>query len=207
MILASASPRRQELLREAGYEFLTYPAELDEAAVARQKPDLSPQNLAAHLAAVKARMVAQRFPDDVVLAADTLVVKGAEILGKPLDADDARRILTLLSGTTHRVITGVAVVSSRNALVVTESVVSTVEMRPLSCGEIEAYLATNHWRGKAGAYGIQDPDPFVTRVAGCATNIVGLPMTTTARLLRAAEIEPAKSEIRNPNDESSPKPE
>ena len=195
LILASASPRRQELLREAGYEFLSYPADVDEAAIARQRPNLSPEDLAAHLAGVKARMLADRFPDDVVLAADTVVAKEAEILGKPLDANDARRILTLLSGTTHRVITGVAVVSSRNALVVTESVVSTVEMRPLSFAEVEAYIGTNQWQGKAGAYGIQDPDPFVTRVAGCATNIVGLPMTTTARLLRAARIAP--SEIRN----------
>jgi len=195
LILASASPRRQELLREAGYEFLTYPAELDEAAIARQKPNLSPEDLAAHLACVKAQMVAEKFPDDVVLAADTLVAKGAEILGKPLDENDARRILTLLSGTTHHVITGVAVVSRRNAVRVSESVASTVGMRPLSSGEIEAYIATNQWQGKAGAYGIQDPDPFVTRVAGCSTNIVGLPMTTTARLLRAAGI--ASGEIRN----------
>ncbi|MGD0769848.1 MAG: Maf family protein [Tepidisphaeraceae bacterium] len=195
LILASASPRRQELLREAGYEFLSYPADVDEAAIARQRPNLSPEDLAAHLAGVKARMLADRFPDDVVLAADTVVAKEAEILGKPLDANDARRILTLLSGTTHRVITGVAVVSRRNALMVSESVASTVEMRPLSSPEIETYIATNQWHGKAGAYGIQDPDPFVTRVAGCATNIVGLPMTTTARLLRAARIVPG--EIRN----------
>ena len=123
LILASASPRRQELLREAGYEFLSYPADVDEAAVARQKSvTLSPENLAVHLAGIKARMVAERFPDDVVLAADTIVAMGSEILGKPLDANDARRILTLLSGTTHRVITGVAVVSRRNALMVSESV-------------------------------------------------------------------------------------
>ncbi|MGA2442744.1 MAG: Maf family protein [Tepidisphaeraceae bacterium] len=196
LILASASPRRQELLREAGYEFLSYPADVDEAAVARQKSvTLSPENLAVHLAGIKARMVAERFPDDVVLAADTIVAMGSEILGKPLDANDARRILTLLSGTTHRVITGMAVVSRRNAVTVSEAVASTVEMRPLSSGEIEAYIATNQWQGKAGAYGIQDADPFVTRVAGCTTNIVGLPMTTTARLLRAAGIEPR--EIRN----------
>jgi septum formation protein len=208
LILASASPRRQQLLREAGYEFLTYPADLDEAAIARQKSvTLSPENLAAHLAGVKAQMVAERFPDDVVLAADTLVAKDAEILGKPLDAGDARRILTLLSGTTHRVITGVAVVRRGKAPLVSESVVSTVEMRTLSSEEIEAYIATNHWQGKAGAYGIQDPDPFVTRIAGCPTNIVGLPMTTTAKLLRAARIVPAKPEIRNPNDESSPNDE
>jgi len=155
LILASASPRRQQLLREAGYEFLTYPADLDEAAIARpKKVGLSPENLAVYLAGVKAQMVAERFPDDVVLAADTLVAKEAEILGKPLDANDARRILTLLSGTTHRVITGVAVISRRNALLVSESVASTVEMRLLGSGDIEAYIATNQWQGKAGAYGL-----------------------------------------------------
>jgi septum formation protein len=93
-----------------------------------------------------------------------------------------------LSGTTHQVITGVAVVQIRSALCLIEQVTSTVEMKPLSREEIDAYIASDQWQGKAGAYGIQDPDPFVRRTAGCMTNIVGLPMTTTRRLLGQAGV-------------------
>ena len=108
LILASASPRRQSLLREAGYEFLVHPADLDESALA-DGASLSPDELSAYLARAKAEAVAAKFPEDIVLAADTIVALNAQMLGKPADADDARRILSLLSGSTHRVITGLAI--------------------------------------------------------------------------------------------------
>jgi septum formation protein len=187
LILASASPRRQSLLREAGYEFLVHPADLDESALA-VGIDLSPDDLSAYLAHAKAEAVAAKFPNDVVLAADTIVALNAEMLGKPADADDARRILSRLSGTTHRVITGLAIVRGAAGVCLSQTVASTVQMRPLTAGQIEAYIATGQWQGKAGAYGIQDSDPFVARIGGCFTNIVGLPMTTTAELLRKAGI-------------------
>ena len=187
LVLASASPRRQELLREAGYAFDVDPPNIDEEDYPRS---LTPPELAEFLALAKARAVAARHPDDVVLAADTVVALGEQSLGKPLDAADARRMLRLLGGTTHHVITGVAVVRASTKLVLHSRVTSAVHMRQLTDAEVEAYVAGGEWQGKAGGYGIQDQDPFVTRTAGCHTNIVGLPMTDTARLLAEAGINP-----------------
>lgn len=185
LILASASPRRQQLLREAGYDFVVRPAHVNEEDY---PPGTLPSNLAQLLAVRKANAVAPQFPDDVVLAADTVVAFGDRPLGKPVDAADARRTLELLSGTTHIVITGVAVVRLAANHAAATRVMSAVRMRPLLPDEIASYVATNEWQGKAGGYGIQDQDPFVTRIAGCHTNIVGLPMTETRRLLAASGI-------------------
>ena len=193
LILASASPRRQSLLREAGYEFLIHPADIDESAVS-QIPNISPEEVVTRLAIAKAETIAAKFPADVVLGADTVVALENTVIGKAADAAHARRILQKLSGSTHRVITGVAIVRPDIRMLLSQQVVSTVEMRPLSPATIDAYIATNHWQGKAGAYGIQDRDPFVIRTAGCLTNIVGLPMTTTKQLLNQAGIRP-QSEI------------
>jgi septum formation protein len=187
LILASGSPRRQELLREAGYGFLVSPADIDESVY---PPGSSPAEIAEHLALAKARAVAERFPDDVVLAADTVVALGTDALGKPMDAADARRLLALLGGTAHEVITGVAVIHAAANVTLQARVSSAVHMRALTAAEMDAYIATGDWQGKAGGYGIQDQDPFVTRTSGCHTNIVGLPMTTTARLLAEAGLHP-----------------
>jgi nucleoside triphosphate pyrophosphatase len=186
LILASASPRRQMLLCEAGYDFTIFPADIDELSVAGNS---APEDAAVRIADAKARAVAERFPNEVILAADTVVALGNQAIGKATDADHARQILRSLSGTTHRVITGVAVIHHRTGLALLQRVISTVEMRPLGWDEIDAYIATNQWQGKAGAYGIQDRDPFVSQVAGCLTNIVGLPMTTTRDMLRRAGID------------------
>jgi septum formation protein len=125
-----------------------------------------------------------------VLAADTVVALGNESLGKPADAADARRLLSLLGGTAHEVITGVAVVRAAIDLTLHARVTSAVQMRALTAAEMDAYIATGDWQGKAGGYGIQDQDPFVTRMSGCLTNIVGLPMTHTRQLLAQAGIHP-----------------
>jgi septum formation protein len=185
LILASASPRRRGLLLEAGYDFLVEPAEVDERAIGE---GLAAGEAAERIARAKAEAVARRFPDDVVLAADTVVAARGMTLGKAADEAEARRILSLLSGTTHEVITGVAVLHLRAGLSLVERVISTVEMKTLSAAEIDAYIASGDWRGKAGAYGIQDSDSFVRRTAGCLTNIVGLPMTTTAMVLSRAGV-------------------
>ena len=187
LILASASPRRQQLLREAGYEFLVHPANVNEEDFPAR---MLPSSLAQLLAVRKAEAVAPRFPDDVVLAADTVVAFGDRPLGKPADAADALRMLDLLSGTTHVVITGVAVICRAARHSTSARVMSAVRMRQLTPDEIARYVASNEWQGKAGGYGIQDQDPFVTRIAGCHTNIVGLPMTHTRRLLAAAGVTP-----------------
>jgi septum formation protein len=189
LILASASPRRQSLLREAGFDFLVAPADLDESALSA-RVNLSPDDLPAYLARAKAEAVAPKFPADVVLAADTIVALDKYILGKPADVEDARRILSLLSGTTHRVITGLAIVCSDPPTCFSETVSSTVRMRALTHADIDSYVATGDWQGKAGAYGIQDADTFVSRTEGCLTNIVGLPITTTTKLLAKAGIYP-----------------
>lgn len=189
LILASASPRRQSLLREAGYVFDVHPADIDESA---HPPNLRPPELAKHLAMAKAQAIAQHHPEDVVLAADTIVTFGEQVLGKPADPDHARRMLRLLSGTTHLVITGVAVVHVSENLSKASRVLSAVRMRNLKDDEIERYVASKQWEGKAGGYGIQDDDPFVTRMTGSHSNIVGLPMEETQWLLAEAGIHPAR---------------
>ena len=185
LILASGSPRRQELLREAGYAFEVRPADVDESA---HPLGLTPAGLAEFLAAEKARAVASRFPDDVVLAADTVVALGDEAVNKPQDAAHARRMLAALSGTTHAVVTAVAVTRAAAGFDRRVTITSTVHMRPLTPREVDDYVATGQWQGKAGGYGIQDPDPFVTRITGSLTNIVGLPMDETRELLREAGV-------------------
>ncbi len=190
LILASSSPRRAELLREAGYNPIIDAAGIDEEAYAQQ---LHPSDLARHLAFAKAEAICPKYPDDVVLAADTIVTLGERVLGKARDAAEAKKMLSLLAGSTHIVITGVAVMRRRASLVLSAKVLSAVKMRALSREEIDDYVAKELWVGKAGGYGIQDPDPFVSRLSGCHTNIVGLPMTTTKRLLAEAGIADPRS--------------
>jgi septum formation protein len=188
LILASASPRRQELLRGAGYAFDVIAANVPEDD---NPPAMPPIALAQHLASLKAHAVGRQHPDAVVLGADTVVAFGDRVIGKPRDADDARNILTLLAGTTHVVITGIAVIHHAAGLYTSSRVLSAVRMRDLTPQEIDAYVATGQWQGKAGGYGIQDDDPFVTRMSGCHTNIVGLPVLETQRMLERAGIHPA----------------
>jgi len=188
LVLASASPRRQELLREAGYEFSVFPANIDEDSYLT----LMPIELARHLSFEKAKAVASRFPHDVILAADTVVAFGDRALSKPEDADDARKMLTLLSGTTHIVITGVTIMQKESEVQQTRAVMSAVRMRALTPAEIDAYIASGQWEGKAGGYGIQDQDPFVTKMSGSHTNIVGLPMELVEKMLAELNIVPAR---------------
>jgi septum formation protein len=185
LILASASPRRRQLLTEAGFAFEIHPADIDEDLY---PPCLSAGDLAQWLATQKAAVVANRFPDAVVLAADTVVALGEQLLGKPVDVEHARQMLQTLSGTTHYVTTGIAVVCEADQFAREARSESTVQMRKMSRQEIDDYVATRQWEGKAGGYGIQDKDPFVTRISGDLTNIVGLPMERTIALLAEAGI-------------------
>lgn len=163
------------------------PGDVDEDNYPR---GLLPSAVAEFLAHKKASFVADRYPDAVVLGADTVVAFGDQLLGKARDVDDARRILELLSGTTHLVITGVAVVCRETGFDRRTRSMSAVRMRQMSLDAINRYLATGDWIGKAGAYGIQDSDPFVVRLTGSHTNIVGLPMAVTKALLAEAGIAP-----------------
>lgn len=187
LILASQSPRRQSLLSDAGYLFEIKPSDIDEESY---PASILPTELAQLLAKTKAEKVSEEFPGDVVLAADTIVAFGDQILGKPKDAAHARKILELLAGTTHIVITGVSVICRATQFFRHTRVMSAVRMRLLTTAQIDRYIATNDWEGKAGGYGIQDKDPFVERIRGDFENIVGLPMKRVRALLAEAGIVP-----------------
>jgi septum formation protein len=180
LILASASPRRLELLRQIGFEPARIePADLDETPQPRELP----ADHALRLAREKAAATAVRFRGDYVLAADTVVTMGRRILGKPSDEREARAFLNLLSGRRHRVIGGVAVVDPTGKLH-SRTVTSVVRFRRLSARDIEAYLAGGEWRDKAGGYAIQGQAAvFAAFISGSYSNIVGLPLFETAQLL------------------------
>jgi len=185
LVLASASPRRRELVARLVGEFRVEVPGVDEAL----PPGRAPESAVREIAERKARAVAGSTGDPV-LAADTIVVAAdGEILGKPRDADDARRMLGALSGTTHRVITGVCLATGRGSRLAGGSATTRVTMRPLASAEIADYVATGESFDKAGAYAIQESgDRFVTGVDGSWTNVVGLPLETVDRMLRAAGI-------------------
>jgi septum formation protein len=180
LILASASPRRLELLRQVGIvPSEVDPPNVDETPLLRERPVA----YARRIAELKARAVAPRFAGDYVLAADTVVAVGIRMLPKPNDTGEARRFLELLSGRRHRVIGGVAVVDRRGALH-QRTVVSTVRFSRLTSDEIDDYIATGEWRDKAGGYAIQGrATAFISFVSGSYSNIVGLPLFETMRLL------------------------
>ena len=180
LVLASASPRRVELLRQIGVEAAAVdPAHVDETPA---KAEL-PARHAARLACEKALAVAPRHPGALVLAADTVVACGRRILPKAESEGEARRCLELLSGRRHRVYGGVALVGPDGRLL-ERLVESDVTFKPLSRAEIEGYLASGEWHGKAGGYAIQGRAAlFVRRIGGSYSNIVGLPLCETGALL------------------------
>jgi septum formation protein len=182
LILASASPRRQEMLRQAGIEFEVNPAHIPED----QKPGEPPIPYALRLAEEKAMKVAQQFPDALVLGADTIVVLDGEILGKPSDHADAARMLALLSGRTHQVTTAVSIVGP-DQKVETRSLTTQVEFRSLEQREIQEYVAGGEPMDKAGAYAIQGGAArWVTRLEGDYSNVVGLPLALVTEMLRTS---------------------
>ncbi|MEQ8504556.1 MAG: nucleoside triphosphate pyrophosphatase [Rhodospirillales bacterium] len=185
LILASASPRRLDLLAQVGITpAAVVPADIDETPM----PDELPRALALRLAAEKARAVAKDHAEDFVLAADTVVACGRRSLPKPEDAAEARHCLGLLSGRRHRVIGGVAL-ACPDGRMVTRAVVTAVQFKRLSRLETDAYLATEEWRDKAGGYAIQGRAAlFVTAVNGDYNNVVGLPLALTANLLAGAGV-------------------
>lgn len=187
-ILASESPRRCELLREAGFEFRTVPAHLDEEGLT--PPGLSPGEIVLHLARLKADAVSGQFPSELVLAADTVVAIDGEAISKPLDGEDARRMIRMLAGRAHEVITGLCVCWQERGIERSASAISGVRMRALTDAEIERNIATNLWRGKAGGYGIQDPEPLVELVSGSFSNVMGLPMEEVRGMLEGVMTPP-----------------
>jgi septum formation protein len=178
LILASASPRRAELLRAAGFEFDVMPADVDESVL----PGESPEPHVRRLAEAKARALVARAGRRPVLGADTVVVVDGEILGKPVNDDDARRMLFMLSGRRHQVVTGVCVMEASTESV-TGVAVTTVELSPLTAPEIDWYVRSGEPMNKAGAYAIQGlASRFITRIEGSYSNVVGLPIALVYRL-------------------------
>ena len=172
LILASASPRRAELLTAAGIPFEVRPAHIDE----RILPGEEAVAYASRVALEKARVVQAASDGRPVLAADTVVVVDRQILGKPADSDDAKRMLRMLSGRAHEVVTAVVLVSEKGSFV-TGTEVTTVEFMLLNKAEIDWYVATGEPSDKAGAYAIQGlASRFVTRIEGSYSNVVGLPV-------------------------------
>ena len=180
LVLASASPRRLELLRQIGI----VPDEVDPADVDETPlPGELPPGHVLRLAEAKARAVSPRHPGAFVLAADTVVACGRRILPKAEDAATARACLTLLSGRRHRVHSGIAVISPTRAIV-RRRVLSQVAFKRLSETELQAYLDSGEWQGKAGGYAIQGKAAaLIPWVSGSYSNVVGLPLYETAQLL------------------------
>jgi septum formation protein len=187
LILASASPRRRELLAQAGFTFQVHPAQIPEDP----RPNEDPIAYVARLAREKAQTVFAQLAarpevasDLAVLGADTTVTLDDQILGKPSDPADAARILRLLSGRTHHVITGVALVTATSTVEAAE--VTAVRFLTLSDEEIAAYVATGEPMDKAGAYAIQGRAiRWIPRIEGCYSNVVGLPVALVATLLES----------------------
>lgn len=181
LILASGSPRRKELLRLIGLPFRVVPSELEEDIPAGET---NPAGLVRNLAREKARHVARLHPDHLVLGADTVVVLDGDILGKPRDAGEAVEMLSRLSGRTHLVYTGLALVAGGGRRELIDHEQTLVTIKPLDQNEIHAYVNTGEPLDKAGAYAIQGlGSVIVPRVEGCYFNVVGLPLARLAIML------------------------
>jgi septum formation protein len=182
LILASGSPRRAEILRDAGIAFETIAAHVDEA----RREGEPVEELVRRLAEAKARAaLANVSGQSIVIGADTEVVVEGQVLGKPADAADARRMLALLAGRTHEVVTGLALVRLPDGALRVEHETTRVTFAPLTEQEIDAYVASGEPFDKAGAYGIQGRGGrYVKRVEGCYFNVVGLPLARLYRMLR-----------------------
>jgi septum formation protein len=180
-ILASGSPRRRELLRQLKFSFTVIPSRLEET----NQSGMEPRRHATHYAREKAKEVAQRYPQQWVLAADTIVVVDADILGKPVNVTEATAMLSRLSGRSHHVITAVCLLHSQCGVEESQAVETEVFMRRLGAADIEGYIATGEPMDKAGAYGIQGIGGcLIQRIEGSYSNVVGLPLCETVELLR-----------------------
>ena len=190
-ILASSSPRRRELLSSIGVDFDVIPSHVPE----EHQPGEAPEEYVARLSREKAAAVAAQHPDRWVIAADTTVLLGDQLLEKPADDADAARMLATIAGKTHVVYTGVTLQNLERDYRDTRVAESEVRMLPLTAGEIEWYVATGEPRDKAGAYAVQGVGAmFIDSIHGSYTNVVGLPLATLFQMMRKAGIDPLKRE-------------
>lgn len=185
LILASGSPRRHEMLANLGLDFTIHPSTIEEPEP--HKCEL-PADYATRMAELKTRDVARSFPDIPTLGADTIVVHGNQIMGKPIDDADALDKLKTLSGNTHQVISAFCLIMPQGE-VVTEAVSTDVEMRTSTEAELNSYIATGEPADKAGAYAIQGIGTFlVTAISGSYSNVVGLPLARVLEVLLACGV-------------------
>ncbi len=192
-VLASDSPRRKAILEQAGFSFQVRPARVTEA----REPGEAPEAFSRRVALEKARAVAAELKEGIVIGADTVVVVGVEVLGKPASPEEAAAMLRTLSGRAHRVLTALAVVETSTGREETAIEETRVWFRPLTEEEIAAYVATGEPLDKAGAYGIQERGGLlVERVEGDYLNVVGLPLVRLKELLERFGIS-QKSEVRS----------
>lgn len=187
IILASASPRRKDLLIQAGIPFEIHPSNIDENTDGLSG---TPEQIAEFLAHMKANDVAKKISEGLVLGADTIVVLDSEIFGKPNDAEDARKMLEKLSGRVHKVITGIALIDSKTGLCRIGHEVTKVKFAQITSDEIEKYIKTGEPFGKAGAYAVQGFGALlVEKIDGCYTNVVGLPLMRLKKLFKEFKLE------------------
>jgi septum formation protein len=187
IVLASASDRRRELLCEWGYEFRVCPSGVDESVYDAGK--YSPVEYAKVLALAKARDVADKFSDCLVIGADTVVDFDGRIIGKPGDAVEAEQMVRELFSRSHKVITGVAIVRGCDGLEIVDSDTTVIYPRAMSEGQIASHIDGGTWRGKSGSYAIKEgADEYIERIEGSLTNVMGLPMELLGRIILSSHL-------------------
>jgi septum formation protein len=183
VILASASPRRRELLAEAGYEFTVVHPEIEESAFIFE--GMETREYAEQLALAKAKNVGEKFPESLVIGADTVVDFQGEIIGKAANGKEAELITKKLFSGPHKVITGIAIVRASDGVEIVESDMTTVYPRKLTDKQIAEHIKSGAWRDKAGAYAIKEGgDAFIEKIEGSLTNVMGLPMELLGRVMK-----------------------
>ncbi len=185
LVLASSSPRRIEFLNTMGVDFKAIPSSLDESIVKTK----SPKEMVEKLAFLKAQIVSKDYPESYVIGADTVVALSDQILGKPKDEDDAKRMLTKLSGQTHSVWSAFTVLCKKQSIEITKSFESKVLMAEISEEEIDNYIKTGEPEGKAGSYAIQGiGSQFVSSISGSYSNVVGLNISELIKVLKSYNV-------------------
>jgi len=183
VILASASPRRKQLLAEAGYKFTVVVPDINESAFPPEQHKATEH--AKRLALAKAKHVAAKHPESLVIGADTIVDFNGQIIGKPTDAKEAEQITTKLFSAPHKVITGLAIIRLSDGTELIESDTTTIYPKKLTAKQIAEHIKSQSWRDKAGAYAIKEKgDEFIDKIQGSLTNVMGLPMELLQRLLK-----------------------
>jgi septum formation protein len=183
IILASTSPRRKQLLTDASYEFKVVFPHINESFFVSE--GLEPSEYAKKLALAKAKTVAAKYPDSLVIGADTIVDCNGQIIGKPTDAEDAERITRKLFSKPHKVITAVALVRLSDNREIVESDITEVYPKKMTNEQLTEHIKSESWRDKAGAYAIQEKgDEFIEKIEGSLTNVMGLPMELLQQLLQ-----------------------